>query len=235
MSAESGRVAIVTGASAGIGRATALALRDRGMDVVSVARRLPNDESSRSCDITDEPAVRRVFDEIFRHRERIDVLVNCAGVTSRADPLNLAVGEWERVMRTNVIGTYLCCKHAVPAMRRGRYGRIVNVSSIAGRTYSRTASVAYTASKYAVIGLTRHLAAHVGTDGITVNCVAPSQTKTEMLVGSLTEAEMAALAARVPVRRLADPTDIAEAIAFLTSQAAGYINGAVLDINGGQW
>ncbi len=233
MSADGPRVAIVTGAGSGIGRAAAERLRKDGVTVVGLGRRLPSSPTTRSCDVRDEATVARVIAEVTREHGRLDILVNCAGVAVAAGPLEVTLEQWEEMLRTNLIGTYWCCKHAVLAMRPRRYGRIVNVGSIAGRSFSRTASVAYTCSKYAVIGLTRQLAASVAADGITVNCVCPSQTRTEMLA-AVPAAQLEAVAAAVPIGRLAEPEEVAEAIAFLTGEAAGYVNGAVLDVNGGQ-
>lgn len=234
MSSDGPLVAVVTGASRGIGRATADLFTTQGITTIRLARHFGNAEGTRRCDVGDEPSVRRVFEELFTTAGTIDILVNCAGIASVGDPLNLAVQEWEAVFRTNVIGSYLCCRYALPAMRERHYGRIVNVASIAARSYSRSASVAYTSSKYAVIGLTRHLAAHFGKDGININCVCPSQTRTEMLMATVSEADQRHLAQTVPLGRLAEPEEVARVIAFLVSDAASYINGAVIDVNGGQ-
>ncbi len=119
-------------------------------------------------------------------------------------------------------------------MAENGYGRIVNLGSIAGRSRSKTASVAYTCSKYAIVGLTRQLAAKLGEKGITVNCVAPSQVDTPMLRENVPADKLDELQKSIPVGRLASPEDVAEAIVFLAGEAASYVNGAVLDINGGQ-
>ncbi len=187
-------VAIVTGASSGIGRATHERLTRQGVVSIGLSRRTADTERTRRCDIRDEADVSRVIGGIAESHGRIDILVNAAGVSSQGDPFGLGLDEWESVLRTNLIGSYFCCKHVMPAMRRRRFGRIVNVSSIAGRSFSRTASLPYTCSKYGVIGLTRQLAAAVGRDGIHVNCVCPSQTRTEMLIDSVPEDRLAALA-----------------------------------------
>lgn len=205
----------------------------RGVTTIGLSRHPPAGEFSRAVDVADDDGVARVFAEVALTYGRIDILVNCAGLATAAEPLALSVADWDAVLRPNLIGSYLCCKHAIPVMRRRGFGRVVNVGSIAGRSYSKTASVAYTASKYGVIGLTRQLAAQFGRDGITVNCVAPSQTATEMLAEVATPAQRAALAAANPTGRLAEPLDVASAIAFLASDEAAYINGAVLDVNGG--
>ena len=233
MSSEGERFAVVTGASSGIGKVTAEILRGNGIPTVGLSRRFANSQWTRQCDIGQEPSIRRVLDEIISTLGHIDVLINCAAVVSTEDPLEISVEKWEEVFRVNLLGSYLCCKYVIPHMRSRKYGKIVNVSSIAGRLYSRTASVAYTCSKYAVIGLTRHLAATFGRDSININCVAPSQTLSDTLLAHVPQAQLDALAASNPLGRLATPEEVAQGIVFLSSDAASYINGAVLDVNGG--
>ena len=233
MSTDRGRVATVTGASSGIGRATVERLRDAGLLTIGMSRRLANTDTSLHCDVRDERSVAKAFRRVLERFKRIDLLVNCAGVAMKGDPLAVSASEWRLAFDTNVLGTYWCCKHALTVMRKQRYGRIVNISSIAGRSYSRHASVAYTASKYAVIGMTRQLAAHFGKDGITINCVCPSETKTEMFVQTVPPARRRRLAARHPMGRLAEPDEVAQVIGFLGSEAASYVNGAIIDVNGG--
>jgi 3-oxoacyl-[acyl-carrier protein] reductase len=232
MSDAAARVAVVTGASRGIGQSTAQMLERQGFVAVSAARSLPDGERTRRVDVGDDDGVRRMCESVEQAFGRIDVLVNCAGIASSTNALELGVAEWEAVLRTNLIGAHNCCKHVLPAMRRRRFGRIVNVASIAARSFSRTSSVAYTASKYGLVGLTRQLAAAFGQDGVTVNCVAPSQTRTEML-DALAPAQLQAIAEANPLGRLAEPAEVAAAICFLASDGASYINGAVVDVNGG--
>ncbi len=234
MSASSPRVAVVTGASRGVGKATVELFREQGMTAIGVSRSIGNSEGSLSCDVGDEQSVAGLFDELVASHGRVDILVNCAGVASTTAPLELGVEEWEAVLRTNLIGTYLCCKNAILQMQPRRYGKIINVSSIAGRSYSRTASLAYTCSKYGVIGLTRQLAAAYGSDGIRINCVAPSQILSEMLVANVPQERIDELAAANPLGGLADPRHVARTISFLADDGSSYINGAVIDINGGQ-
>ncbi len=234
MSASSPRVAVVTGASRGVGKATVELFREQGMTAIGVSRSIGNSEGSLSCDVGDEQSVAGLFDELVASHGRVDILVNCAGVSTTTAPLELGVEEWEAVLRTNLIGTYLCCKNAILHMRPQRYGKIINVSSIAGRAFSKTSSVAYTCSKYAVIGLTRQLAVAYSGDGININCVAPSQILTEMLIAHVPQGRREELAAANPLRRLADPEEVARTISFLAGDGASYINGAVIDINGGQ-
>lgn len=233
MSREGPKVAVVTGASSGIGRATAELFRAQAVRVIGLSRHLAESETSIRCDVREERSVERAFRRVTERFGRVDVLVNCAGIVSMTDPLRLRLVDWEAVLRTNLIGTYFCCKQVLGLMRKQRYGRIVNLSSIAGRSYSCTASLAYTSSKYAVIGLTRQLAAQFGKDRITVNCICPSETRSEMLLAAVPRSRLRAAARANPLGRLAEPREVAQAIAFLASDAASYINGAVLDVNGG--
>lgn len=226
-------MAVVTGASSGIGKATAELFRTRGWRTIGLARHVAVTRTSRPCDVGNEHAVTRTFAGILGDFGRIDVLVNCAGVASKADPLAVSLDEWERVLRTNLIGTYFCCKAALAPMRRQRYGRIVNIASRAARSYSPTSSVAYTCSKYGVVGLTRQLAVSFASDGITMTCVCPSETLSEMLRTYVPAARLRALARRHPMGRLAEPREIAAVIGFLVSDDASYLNGAVIDATGG--
>lgn len=238
MSSEGGslrRVAVVIGASGGLGVAVIRLLRSQGIECLGVARHVNDDRRIKTCDVADESEVKAIFDHVRSEYGHLDILVNCAGIASRGDDLALPVEEWERVLQVNVIGTYLCCRYALELMREREYGRIVNISSIAGRSFSRTSSVAYTASKYAVIGLTRQLAVGVARFGITVNCVAPSQMNTKMLQENVSAEQRDALAAATPPGRFAEPDEVAAAVSFLCSDAASYLNGAVIDVNGGQW
>ena len=232
MSSDTRKVSVVTGGGRGIGKATADLLAKRGFVTIRISRTLDENDTNWRCDVGDEEAVSRVFCDISNRYDRLDVLVNAAGVVSMSDPLDLSASEWMDVMRTNVIGAYLCCKHAIPLMRRRHYGRVINVSSIASRGYSETASVAYTASKYALNGLTRQLAVNFAKDGICINCVCPSQTRTEMVTAVPAEALTKRLA-QAALGRLAEPEEVAETIAFLASSGASYVNGALVDVNGG--
>jgi len=235
MSDTGARVALVTGASRGIGRATVVLFSSRGITTVGLARGLADTPLTRRGDVADETDVRRVCDDVVATFGRIDILVNCAGIATTGDPLALSVDDWETVLRTNLIGTYLCCKHVLPVMRRHGFGRIVNVASIAGRSHSRTASVAYTASKYGVVGLTRQLAAAFGRDGISINCVAPSQTKTDMLAAVAPTAEARErLRTRFPIGRFGRAEEVAQVVRFLVVDAPDYLTGELIGLQGGR-
>ena len=235
MSLKGKRVAIVTGAKGGIGGATAEKLASDGFITVGISRSTTNGEGAAHCDVRDEQAVASVIDSVVDQHGRIDVLINCAGVVfAQDDPLDVSDDEWRVVLDTNLLGTYYCSKHAIRHMRRNEYGRIVNIASVAARQYSKTASLAYTCSKYGVVGLTRQMAAAFAKDGININCVAPSQTLSEMLSTNVTTEHLELLAAENPKGRLANPQEVATTICFLASEEASYINGAVLDVNGGR-
>src|SRR3989338_7709965 len=176
----------------GIRRATAQLLRQEGFIVYGLARHIETGKFNRRCDVARESSVRKIFSALEKEAGRIDVLVNSAGIAHQADPLAIKTGDWEKVFAVNVTGTFLCCRQALAGMKRRGYGRIINLGSVAARSYSRSASAAYTSSKYAVVGLTRHLAAAFGAYGVTINCVCPSQTNTEMLRKALSKAEIKA-------------------------------------------
>jgi 3-oxoacyl-[acyl-carrier protein] reductase len=229
------RVAIVTGASRGIGKAICDLFVERGITTIGVSRHIKLGDTTRHCDIRDEIAVESLFTELAGTFGHIDILVNNAGIVTHGDILETSFEEWEDVMRTNLTGAFLCCKHVLKHMKERRYGKIINISSIAGRFRSQLASVAYTCSKYGLIGLTRQLASHYAQYNININCVSPSQTRTPMLVEKISQEGIKALVSNIPAGRLAEPDDIAQVVYFLTTDAASYIHGAIIDVNGGQF
>ncbi|QJU52718.1 SDR family NAD(P)-dependent oxidoreductase [Herbiconiux sp. KACC 21604] len=232
-----GRVAVVTGAASGIGRATARRLAREGCRVVAVDREKVVVEAgdpetpalALAADVADPGSVNRVFDTTIEAFGRVDILVCSAGVFETRPPAELSAEEWDRVVAVNLRGSFLCAQAAAPLMGRNGWGRIVLLSSMAAQTGGLAAGSAYVASKAGVMGLTRSLAVHVGPMGVTVNCVNPGTIETPMTAG----VEREALAARTPLRRNGTPDEVADMIVVLSSERSSFVTGAHLSINGG--
>jgi 3-oxoacyl-[acyl-carrier protein] reductase len=225
-------VAIVTGASRGIGLSIYNKFLSEGIDVVGVA--LHRSESSIECDITKEHEVEKVVSDTFDKYGHLDILVNCAGIVTSQDIVDTSVEQWNRVISTNLTGAFIFSKHTLRYMKQQRSGKIINIGSIAGRHRSISASVEYTCSKYGLIGLTRQLAYQYSKYNININCVCPSQTKTDMLLSNFDAQSITELESNIPIGRLAVPNDISNIVYFLVTEQASYVSGAVLDVNGGQ-
>jgi len=228
------RVVLVIGGSRGIGLQVCKEFLKANATVYCVSRTSPEYTGIQHipCDISNEWQLKSVFSQF---QAGIDFLINVAG-TNLCEPIeNIDEAEWNRVLDTNLKSFFMASRLAVAIMRVSKFGRIVNVSSIAGRHKSLVSGVHYTASKAGIIGLTRQLAQEVAKDNILVNCVCPSQTKTEMLEESMTTDQIKALEADIPIGRIASTREQAMPILFLCSEDASYITGAVLDINGGQY
>lgn len=243
------KVALVTGAARGIGFAIAKRLAGRGMHVVlvdtldsvrdsaSALSALGASAEARVADIASESRVRSLVSDIESRHHRCDILVNNAAISPKHEGLkretvDTPVSEWSTVLRVNLTAPFLMCRGCVPLMQRHGWGRIVNMSSIAGRTGSRFPASIYSATKAGLIAFSRVLAEQVGKDGITVNCVAPGRIATphSTLGGPAAEA---GYAARVPAGRIGNPDDIAESVDFLVSDEAAFITGTTVDVNGG--
>ena len=245
------RVALITGAAGAIGSATARHLAQGGMalalaDLTSVPDAIGAAAGDRCrrflLDVRSAEQVHAVVAQTLAAFGRIDVLVNVAGITSFGAGASLADEEWDRVLDINLSGSFRCCKAVVPAMRAQGHGRIINLGSVLGKNGGNTrpwldaseqqasGNVAYGVSKAGVHAMTAYLARELAGHGITVNAVAPGP-----VASAMTTSLPAAIRALIPVGRLGRPEDIAEAIAFLASDAAGFITGEVLDINGGMW
>lgn len=241
----SGRVALVTGAASGIGRATAVALANAGANlalldiddaaladtatqVESVGRRALPIRSDVSLAIQAQAAIVHAVETLGR----LDILVNNAGIVYVGTVAEMTEEDWDRVIAVNLKSVFLCCRAVIPIMHRERFGRIVNVSSLGARNGGIITGANYAASKGGVWSFTKALARELAHDGITVNCVMPGVIDTPMTQGH-DRARMAAVERSVPVGRLGRPEDIAEAILFLVSEEASYITGATLDVNGG--
>lgn len=242
-----GKVVLVSGAGRGMGKATALTLARGG---AAVAVNDLNEESAQKavdeiiaaggqakawiCDVSDETAVQTMVREIVDTFGAIHILVNNAGLLRSTTPLEtISAEEWDLMMRVNVTGVFNCTKAVLPYMREQRYGKIVNVSSSAGRSTSTFGGAHYTTSKTAILGLSRHTAREYARYNINVNAVAPGSMDTEMVREMATPEHMAQEAANVPLGRLGTAQDEADLVAFLASEESSYITGATIDINGG--
>jgi len=241
------RVALVTGGSRGLGAATCLALSEAGaLVVLNYAQNVDaaKDTESRirvkggrvsllAGDVSREPDVSAMFRTIEETFGRLDILVNNAGVNSDFIVEEMNVAEWDRIMAVNLRGSFLCAKHAIPLMRKARYGRIINLSSQGVRKGS-IAHAHYAASKMGLIGFTRSLARELGRDGITVNAVSPGRIMTDMLMSNLAhEGKEEEWIRQTPLGRFGEPGEVAEAIVFLASERASYITGQILAVDGG--
>lgn len=232
-----GRVAVVTGAASGIGRATARRLAREGCHVVAVDRQAINTDAEElgesaiavEADVADPDSVRRLISTTMAAFGRLDILVCAAGIFETTAPFDLSAAEWDRVHSVNLRGAFLCAQAAAAVMSKTSWGRIVLISSMAAQTGGMTAGSAYVASKAGVMGLTRSLAIHMGPLGITVNCVNPGTIETPMTA----QVEREALAARTPLRRNGTPEDVADMIVVLSSERSSFVTGAHLSINGG--
>lgn len=224
------------GGSYGIGNGIVEALIQSGANVAYASRTPIKGKSGAmfiKTDINDEKAIIRLF-KILDKRGNIDFLINTAAINYCNPITEITSGEWDEVNQVNLRAAFLICKEATKRMKARKCGRIINVSSISGRHRSPVAGVHYVSSKSGLIGLTKQLAFELGPYGINVNVVCPSQTLTDMLHQAMTEKQLKSLAAEIPVRRIATIEEQVGPILFLCSDAASYINGAVIDINGGQ-
>ena len=239
-----GKVAVVTAAGRGIGRATALLLSRWGATLVLVDRDAEACETVRkeilqsggaveahAADVCDEARVTALFADVAARFGRIDILVNAVGGGKPAALEAISAAEWTRMLDFNVMSCFLCSREAARHLPDG--GRIVNVASLAGVSTSQLQGAHYTTAKAAVIGLTRHLARELGPRGITVNAIAPGATLTERIRAQMRPERERELAARVPLGRLATPEDQAGAILFLASSLSAYVTGVTIDVSGG--
>ena len=242
--AMQGQVALVTGATRGIGRAIALALAERGVTVIGTATSETGAATINDAlaahggrgvvlDVTDGAALDAAVDAIVKQQGGLQILVNNAGITRDTLAMRMKDADWDAVLDTNLKAVFRASRAVMRAMMKQRYGRIVNITSVVGAS-GNPGQANYAAAKAGVAGMTRALARELGSRGVTVNCVAPGFIATDMTDG-LAEAQKAALLAQVPVGRLGTPQEVADAVLFLASPAAGYITGSELHVNGGMY
>jgi 3-oxoacyl-[acyl-carrier protein] reductase len=240
------RVALVTGATRGIGRAIAQLLAQQGYTVVGTAtteagaatidgalKAINAGSGGIRLDVTDSGGVETVVADIRSRLGDVRVLVNNAGITRDNLLVRMKDDEWDAIMDTNLKSAYRLSKAVLRGMMKARFGRIINIGSVVGVS-GNAGQANYSAAKAALIGLTKSLALEVGSRDITVNCVAPGFIDTEM-TRALPEAQRAKLLERIPLGRLGAPEDVAHAVAYLASDAAGYVTGATLHVNGGMY
>lgn len=237
-----GQVALVTGASRGIGAAIALELAQRGLKVIGTgtteegAAKITTALSAyggRGCalDVNDGAAVEALIDEIVKVYGALHVLVNNAGITRDTLAMRLKDSDWDAVLDTNLKAVFRLSRAVIRPMMKQRYGRIISITSVVGAS-GNAGQANYAAAKAGVAGMTRALARELGSRNITVNCVAPGFIETDM-TASLPEAQQQALLAQIPLGHLGKPADIAHAVAFLASPQASYVTGQELHVNGG--
>ncbi len=237
------RLAFVTGAAGALGAATARAFLAQGHRVVladsnaaaldALATELGTNAFPLAFDVSDEAQVKAACDATRQHWGSVDILVNNAGILSNNKIAETTPEEWRRILAVNLDGPFLLCRQWVPAMRERRWGRIINMCSVAMKTGGLTAGTAYTTSKGALGAFTFSLARELAPFGVTANGVAPAYVRTKMVTEQLSEEQRQQTLRGIPVGRFSEPEEVAHAVAFLASELAGFITGEILDINGG--
>jgi NAD(P)-dependent dehydrogenase (short-subunit alcohol dehydrogenase family) len=241
-----GRCAVVTGAARGMGEAFAnvLALNKARVAVCDIDARAAervargvadlSQAASFECDVSNPQQVARLLEEVTRELGSPDILINNAGVLETTPFLEISESEWAHVMRVNADGVFYCCQRFGPVMAARRYGKIVNMSSTAGKSSSTFGGAHYTTSKAAVLGITRHLARELAPFNVNVNAVCPGSIDTPMIREKATDDRIQLGIAKIPFGRLGTPEEVANLILFLSSDASSYITGASIDIDGGE-
>ncbi len=240
------RIAFITGASRGIGRACAIALSSSGAKVILAARqldkldqvaaeiRLANGEAFVvPIDLSSPDSIKEAFSKAAKDFGRIDILVNNAGVTRDGLALRMKRDDWNTVLETNLSGSFFCIQQVISPMIRERWGRIVNITSVVAEA-GNAGQANYCAAKAGLIGLTKSLAHELASRNVTVNAVAPGFIETDM-TGGLNDDQKTKITEAIPLKRIGRPEEVAAAVKFLASEEAGYITGHVLDVNGGMY
>jgi 3-oxoacyl-[acyl-carrier protein] reductase len=246
MASLEGRIALITGASQGIGRACAVELARAGAKVVLVARNeaklaeavteieaTGGEAAAFALDVASQESIQTGAKAILERFGKVEILVNNAGITRDGLMLRMKRSAWDDVLATNLTGAFLLTQAVLGSMLKNRWGRIINISSVVGRT-GQAGQVNYAASKAGLIGLTRSIAREVASRGITVNAVAPGYIETPM-TAVLDDKQREAMMSEIPLGRAGTDTEIAQSVVFLASDAAAYITGHVLDVNGGMF
>ncbi len=241
-----GQVALVTGASRGIGQAISLKLAAEGVFVIATATSEAGAEATVAAivaqggaaqavklDVTNSSEVEALFKKIVSEQGRLDILVNNAGITKDGLMMRMKDNDWDSVLDTNLKGSFICIREASKIMTKARYGRVVNISSVVGEM-GNPGQANYCASKAGLFGLTKSAARELAKRNITVNAVAPGFIETDM-TAVLPEKGREALLQNIPMERLGSADDVAYAVLFLVSSQAGYITGQVLSVNGGMY
>jgi len=241
-----GKVALVTGGGRGIGKGIALELAKAGaavaigdidVDQAEQSAEELNREYGRAAffqvDVTKEESIDTAVRMVLEEFNQIDILINNAGIMFRTRILDISLEEWKNTLLVNLTGPFLLCKTVIPLMKKNNYGRIVNISSSAGRSVSTLGGAHYTASKAGLLGFTRAVAKEVSSFGITVNAVCPGLIDTQMARDTTTQEELEKFIDSFPIKRLGLPEEIGDLVVFLCSEKASYITGASVDINGG--
>jgi 3-oxoacyl-[acyl-carrier protein] reductase len=235
-----GKVALVTGASRGIGRAIALELAKHGAKVIGTATTDAGAQGiaqggliGRTLDVRDTPQCDALIGSIQKEFGDVAILVNNAGITRDNLALRMKDADWDEVLDTNLRSVFRLSRAVLRGMMKARWGRIISITSVVGAS-GNPGQANYAAAKAGVVGMTKSLAAEIGSRNITVNCVAPGLIDTDM-TRALADEQKKALLAHIPLGRLGTPEDVAAAVAYLASPGAGYVTGAVLHVNGGMY
>jgi len=240
---EDKKVAIITGASRGIGKSITIELAEEGISLALISRNRetleslkgeltsPENHITLSCDVSDYKSVEKIVKEIYEHYGRIDYLVNNAGITKDTLLLRMREEDWDSVININLKGVFNFTKHVIPYMAKQRYGKIVNISSIVG-LMGNAGQSNYAASKSGIIGFTKSIAKEYGGKGIRANAIAPGFIETDM-TSKLPEKIKEDYIKAIPLKRFGKPDDIANVVKFLLSDGADYITGETINISGG--
>ena len=240
------RIAFVTGASRGIGKACAVAMASAGNKVVVAARQLDRLNSVADeirtgggeafvvpIDLGSQDSIKEAFSKASKDFGRIDILINNAGITRDGLALRMKRDDWDSVLQTNLSGSFFCIQQVISPMLRERWGRIINITSVVAEA-GNAGQANYCAAKAGLIGLTKSLAQELASRNVTVNAVAPGFIETDM-TGALTDDQKNKITESIPLKRIGKPEEIAAAVRFLASEEAGYVTGHVLDVNGGMY